>query len=271
MKKTCISTFKILLASAFIFLLTGVHSYGQDIIVQKTGDEIKAKVEQVLDTEIRYRKFENLTGPVYTIKKDQVFMIRYENGTKDVFTTQPAPVVTQPQTAPASKVNYTDNDIQHAKTASIISYVIIAPIMTLGTLSAFADDEDLSIGTGAGATVIAGVGIPIAAIMAAKTRKITGVEGNPGLRTAGWVGYGLTIADAITMLALSEDVDFGAGLILSVAILGSLSSACFGIEASQTAQQAKSRLTNVSIQPTVGYVRDFTGKKYNTIGLRINF
>jgi hypothetical protein len=270
MKKICLSALKILFLSAFVFMITGLHSYGQDIIVQKTGDEIKARVEQVLDAEIKYRKFENLTGPVYTIKKDQVFMIRYENGTKDVFTTQPAPVSTQPQTAPASKVNYTDNDIQPARTASVISYVIIAPIMTLGAISAFTED-DLSVGTGAGATVIAGVGIPVAAIMAAKTRKITGVEGNPGLRTAGWVGYGLTIADAITMLALSESVDFGAGLILSVAILGSLSSACFGIDASQTAQQAKSRMTNVSLMPTVGYVRDFTGKKYNTIGLRINF
>ena len=270
MKTICHSSFKICLASAILILFTGVLLNGQDLIVKKSGEEIKSKVEQVLDTEIKYRKFENLTGPLYSIMKTEVFMIKYENGSKDVFNNQPATVNTQPQTSATTKLSITDDDINPAKTASVINYAIIVPIMALGSVAAFTED-DVSTATGAGATIIAGIGIPVAAFMAGKTRRITGVEGNPGLRLAGWIGYGLTITDAVTMLALSETVEFGSGLILSVAILGSLSSVCLGIDAGQTAQQANSRRREVSLIPAINYVRDGYGHKYNTIGIRINF
>ena len=35
---------------------------------------------------IKYKKFDNPNGPLYTILKSEVFLIKYENGTKDVFT-----------------------------------------------------------------------------------------------------------------------------------------------------------------------------------------
>lgn len=58
----------------------------QDIIILHNGDEIKAVVMKVGTTEIEYKKYENKeTSPVYTITKDKVFMIRYADGTKDVF------------------------------------------------------------------------------------------------------------------------------------------------------------------------------------------
>lgn len=76
---------RILLFSAVLIILTGSIVIGQDVIVKKNGDEIKAKVEEVLAAEIKYRKFENLTGPVYSMPKSEIFMIKYENGSKDVF------------------------------------------------------------------------------------------------------------------------------------------------------------------------------------------
>lgn len=57
----------------------------QDEITFKSGDILKAKVMEVGSGEIVYKKFENLSGPSYSVKKDQVFMIKYENGSKDVF------------------------------------------------------------------------------------------------------------------------------------------------------------------------------------------
>ena len=57
----------------------------QDIIVKKNGDEIQARVLEVAASKIKYKKFDNKEGPAYTIDKKDVFMIRYENGTKDVF------------------------------------------------------------------------------------------------------------------------------------------------------------------------------------------
>lgn len=56
-----------------------------DVMVLKNGDELSVKVTEIGLTEIKYKKCENLAGPSYTIEKADVFMIKYSNGTKDVF------------------------------------------------------------------------------------------------------------------------------------------------------------------------------------------
>lgn len=58
---------------------------GQDLIILKNGDEIQAKVKEVDIDVIKYVKFDNLNGPTYSESKANVFMIKYENGSKDVF------------------------------------------------------------------------------------------------------------------------------------------------------------------------------------------
>ncbi len=52
----------------------------QDIVILKNGDELKAKVDEITDENIKYFKWENLNGAKYSIKKVDVFMIRYQNG-----------------------------------------------------------------------------------------------------------------------------------------------------------------------------------------------
>lgn len=60
--------------------------YAQDIITLKSGDEIKARVEEISSTEVRYKRFENLQGPTIIVAKSDVFFINYENGTREVIT-----------------------------------------------------------------------------------------------------------------------------------------------------------------------------------------
>lgn len=63
-----------------------VHfSVAQDIIYLKNGDEIEAKVLTVDITEVTYKKWNNQDGPTYRIAKRELLMIKYENGSKDVF------------------------------------------------------------------------------------------------------------------------------------------------------------------------------------------
>lgn len=76
------------LIMAFICLHFFNIAFAQDTIVQTNGIEIKAKVQEIDDVIIKYHKYDNITGPIYSIKKWEVFMIRYENGTKDVFDKQ---------------------------------------------------------------------------------------------------------------------------------------------------------------------------------------
>lgn len=63
-----------------------MSAWSQDIIIKRTGDDIEAKVTEVGQSEIKYRKFDNQEGPVYSIPVSEVAAIRYENGTNDVFT-----------------------------------------------------------------------------------------------------------------------------------------------------------------------------------------
>lgn len=58
-----------------------------DIITLKNGEEINAKVTEIGISEIKYKKCDNLNGPVFSISKVEVFMIKYANGTKDIFDT----------------------------------------------------------------------------------------------------------------------------------------------------------------------------------------
>lgn len=66
-----------------IFTLT--FCFSQDIMTKKSGVDIPAKVLEIGQTVIKYKKFDNQEGPTYTIKKSEVLMVRYENGTNDIF------------------------------------------------------------------------------------------------------------------------------------------------------------------------------------------
>jgi hypothetical protein len=54
------------------------------MIVLINGNIIEAKVLEILSTEIRYRRFDNLNGPLHIIPKREVYSIRYENGVVEV-------------------------------------------------------------------------------------------------------------------------------------------------------------------------------------------
>lgn len=73
-------------------ILTGVLQLSaQDIITKCNGEEIAAKVAEIGDTQIKYRKYENAQGPLYTLPASEVFLIRFEDGTREVVTPLDAP------------------------------------------------------------------------------------------------------------------------------------------------------------------------------------
>lgn len=83
---------------ALLLFVSGLCSAqtGYDLIIKNDKTEVKAKVVEIQDVNVVYKKFENLQGPNYTIAKNQVFMIIYANGTKETFDVPAAAPATQP-------------------------------------------------------------------------------------------------------------------------------------------------------------------------------
>ena len=73
---------------------------GQDVITKRDGTELQTKVVEIGVNEIKYKNFDNLDGPDYVCLKSDVFMIKFENGNKEVFG----------NTAPAQTTNITTSE-----------------------------------------------------------------------------------------------------------------------------------------------------------------
>lgn len=72
----------------FILTVTTLNcltTVAQDIILKQNAEEIKAKVEEITDHEVKYKEFENLDGPTYTISKSDIFRIKFANGDIETF------------------------------------------------------------------------------------------------------------------------------------------------------------------------------------------
>ncbi len=129
---------KIITKSILIFTLYLGNNvaYSQDLIIKKTSEDIQAKVIEVTTNEIKYKKFDNQNGVTYSILKTDVLMIRYENGSKDIFN-ETAPS----KTAPVETENYflkgqKDASIYYkgykgAGTGTLITGLLLSPLIGL--------------------------------------------------------------------------------------------------------------------------------------------
>jgi hypothetical protein len=70
----------------FVAFISSSALFAQDIIILKNGEEVNAKVLEIGTDNVTYKKYGNPNSPTYTIMKPDIFMIKYENGDKDVFT-----------------------------------------------------------------------------------------------------------------------------------------------------------------------------------------
>jgi hypothetical protein len=72
---------------AGVFLFTGgvFSAHAQDLIILRDGSVVEAKVTEISPSEIRYKRYDNLDGPVIVVPASGVLSIRYENGTVEQF------------------------------------------------------------------------------------------------------------------------------------------------------------------------------------------
>lgn len=93
-----------------IVTLLAIGAKAQDTIVFKNGDELKVKVTEVSDTQIKYHMWNNQSGPVYTKNVSEIFMVKYKGGYKEVYGKQQQQQQQQPQ---QQQNNYNQNQNQY--------------------------------------------------------------------------------------------------------------------------------------------------------------
>lgn len=76
---------KFLLLSFLACILASVSANAQDVIVKTDNSTILSKVEEISAESIKYRKWDNLDGPVYVLNISEVISINYSNGTMETF------------------------------------------------------------------------------------------------------------------------------------------------------------------------------------------
>ena len=113
----------------FISALAMISSFSaisQDTLFTRGGQVIPAKVYEITQTEIKYKKPSNPDGPLYTISKEDIAVIEYKNGSKDVFQSQTQLVDNTYSSAAAPQVNnYYTNPVPRPS----VNVVLGAPVM----------------------------------------------------------------------------------------------------------------------------------------------
>lgn len=95
-----------------ICALCSMSAMAQDVIIKQNGDEIQCKLLEVGSEEIKYKRWTNPDGPTFIEERDDVFMIKYQNGEKDVFGVKPA---SQPNVATNAPTAMTISNLSYDK------------------------------------------------------------------------------------------------------------------------------------------------------------
>ena len=67
------------------FIFTSSNLIAQDKITLLNGTEIISKLNEISDTEVKYKLFDNQNGPDRVLLKKDIFSIKYENGKIEVY------------------------------------------------------------------------------------------------------------------------------------------------------------------------------------------
>ena len=69
----------------FLFTILNLTINAQDTLTLTSGAKIPAKVLEINPTTVKYKHFNNITGPDYVEEKSNILTIKYGNGIIDSF------------------------------------------------------------------------------------------------------------------------------------------------------------------------------------------
>jgi len=135
--------------SLLLMLLFAASGYAQDVIVKKDGSTILSKVVEIGSAEVKYKKFSNQDGPMYTILKTEIQAINYENGEKESFSLQEstAPVPQRPQDfGQTNYLNDSQNYYQSLESKTFQKEKLLSSAKTIQTVGSIVFYVSLGVG-----------------------------------------------------------------------------------------------------------------------------
>jgi len=152
-----------------------------------------------------------------------------------------------------------------ARGAGVTGFILTPIALGFAIASAVATQDAVNhhsgnavpVGLGVVSTLVSGIGVPIVAGGGGSARRHPEVRGVLGLRIAGWISYGLFMADALALIGMgAASVDPGESPIILAGALGAFSMISMAIDAVASASQANSmaptqssRVSSVEISP----------------------
>ena len=154
----------------FLFSLVAILftcvCFAQDVIIKKDGTTILSTVIKVGQSEVEYKKYNNQTGPTYTISINELSHINYANGTKDTFTStynNQSVVTTETATQFSNDEGLLklydahDRKLKKAKRIKSLGWIVGGTLFAAGgalIISSVSDDDIVIIGS-----AVAGAGL----------------------------------------------------------------------------------------------------------------
>lgn len=107
----------------------------QDVLILKNGDELQTKITEVGISEVKYKMYDNQTGPIHVILKSEIFMIKYENGTKELIKSNVSIInVGGYNNADVCKKGQKDAELYHGKTGKhMLGGFLLGPFAVIGS------------------------------------------------------------------------------------------------------------------------------------------
>lgn len=79
----------VLLCCLFLSIHVVAQSVKADVIIKRDNTKIEAIIQEINNTTIKYRRFSNQKGPLFTIEKSEVASVLYANGEVESFENAP--------------------------------------------------------------------------------------------------------------------------------------------------------------------------------------
>jgi hypothetical protein len=69
-----------------VSIITALSALGQDVIIKKKGEKIECKVVEITKRVVKYKLYTQPNGPIRSISKRKVHMVKYEDGLHETIT-----------------------------------------------------------------------------------------------------------------------------------------------------------------------------------------